>query len=81
MASVSQVTNFSVSGARSAIIAYAFGGRSDIFRGVLVVTASPQGTLGGPRGLLAVSSASPHSVFIHNGTATSSTDWVLISSA
>lgn len=45
MADNSQVTSFSVSGVKHAIIEKAFVGNADIFRGVLVSTASPNGTL------------------------------------
>jgi len=45
MASNSQVTNFSVSGVKHAIIKKAFDGNSDIFRGIIVTTASPHATV------------------------------------
>lgn len=45
MASNSQVTSFSASGVRKAILKKAFEGKRDIFRGLLVSTASPNGTL------------------------------------
>ncbi len=45
MADNSQVTNFSVPGVRNSIIKKAFDGNADIFRGVYVTTASPNGTI------------------------------------
>ena len=45
MADNSQVTNFSVNGAKHAIIKKAFDGNSDIFRTIMVVTANPHATI------------------------------------
>lgn len=45
MADNSQVTNFDVAGVKHAIIKKAFEGNSDIFRHVMVTTASPNATV------------------------------------
>jgi hypothetical protein len=45
MADNSQVTDFSVAGVKHAIIKKAFDGNADIFRNVMVTTASPNGTV------------------------------------